>query len=370
MVINKGGAPHSLTEIPAASEFELQELVKERPEILPFEEYDIVGPLMVVGRETTLPSGSVDLVGLARSGDILIIEFKTGPQNTDFRAALSQLLDYGSDLWGMSYDEFESTVALRYFGSNHCRDENVLGKNSLVDAQIGVWQDMNTEDRTLFRERLSRHLESGMFHYLLVASRFTKAAERTINYMNHISTTARFYAVELVSFTGDDITAYETRTLVKPENRSIKKSLTSVSETQLLNAIADEKYRDNIRELFEICRALRLNFEWGAVGVSIRLITSDSSEPISIGWIFPPGKSGWMGLSGITLGYDTASAERVPSVIFFLKEYVAAVGNIDGVQVAKPKNLHAYYLSQVSIESNLRQISEIIAELVKKSSET
>ena len=110
MVINKDGALHSLTEIPAASEFELQELVKERPEILPFEEYDIVGPLMVVGRETTLPSGSVDLVGLARSGDILIIEFKTGPQNTDFRAVLSQLLDYGSDLWGMSYDEFESTV--------------------------------------------------------------------------------------------------------------------------------------------------------------------------------------------------------------------------------------------------------------------
>lgn len=33
MVINKDGSPHSLTEIPAASEFELQELVKERPEI-------------------------------------------------------------------------------------------------------------------------------------------------------------------------------------------------------------------------------------------------------------------------------------------------------------------------------------------------
>ena len=90
-----------LSEIPAADEFELQELMKSDPDLIPIEEFGMTGPLLVIGRETTLPSGAVDLVALARSGEILIIEFKTGPQNSDFRSALAQLLDYGSDLWGM-----------------------------------------------------------------------------------------------------------------------------------------------------------------------------------------------------------------------------------------------------------------------------
>jgi hypothetical protein len=50
----------------------------------------------------------------------LVIEFKTGPKNPDFRAALAQLLDYGSDLWQLTLDQFETAVAARYFVGDHC----------------------------------------------------------------------------------------------------------------------------------------------------------------------------------------------------------------------------------------------------------
>ena len=53
----------------------------------------------------------------SRAGEILIAEFKTGPQNPDFRHALAQAIDSGADLWGMSPEEFEATVAARYFAS-------------------------------------------------------------------------------------------------------------------------------------------------------------------------------------------------------------------------------------------------------------
>jgi hypothetical protein len=59
-------------------------------------------------------------VGLSLSGHLIVVEFKTGTQNSDFRKALAQLLDYGSDLCGMNYEEFESTVATRYFTSPPC----------------------------------------------------------------------------------------------------------------------------------------------------------------------------------------------------------------------------------------------------------
>lgn len=57
---------HILTENSAENEAQLQELVKDHPELIPIEDFGMTGPLMVVGRETTLPSGGIDLVGLAR----------------------------------------------------------------------------------------------------------------------------------------------------------------------------------------------------------------------------------------------------------------------------------------------------------------
>ena len=116
--LSDGSSP-ILSEVPADNEEQLQELLKDNPDLIPVDEFGMTGPLMVVGRETTLPSGVVDLVAIARSGEVLLVEFKTGPQNTDFRGVLAQLLDYGSDLWEMTYDRFEREVALRFFESDY-----------------------------------------------------------------------------------------------------------------------------------------------------------------------------------------------------------------------------------------------------------
>src|SRR5215210_4547040 len=115
IVLREDGTTPILSEMLADDEAQLRELVKDNPDLLPIDEFGMTGPLLVIGRETTLPSGAIDLVALARGGELLIAEFKTGPQNSDFRRVLAQLLDYGSDLWRLSYEVFESTVPLRYF---------------------------------------------------------------------------------------------------------------------------------------------------------------------------------------------------------------------------------------------------------------
>ena len=97
------GAVEQLEEVSAANEAQLQNFLKANPELLPIEELELLGPMMVVGAETQVNSGAIDLVGVTPSADILLIEFKTGPQNPDFRQVLAHLLDYGSDVWAMSY---------------------------------------------------------------------------------------------------------------------------------------------------------------------------------------------------------------------------------------------------------------------------
>ena len=365
--LENGGAP-VLQEVKAEDELQLQELVKDNPDLLPVEEFGMTGPLMVIGRETTLPSGAVDLVALARSGELLIVEFKTGPQNTDFRNALTQLIDYGSDMWTMSYDDFESTVPLRYFGGDRCKDDGLRGSHSLEEAAKVFWGDeLPDEDLVSLRDRLTRQLKSGAFHYVLVAQRFTSTVERTVEYLNNVMSGPRAYAVELVRFQGDGVAAFESRTVLKP-GRHVGPGTSSptIDEGKFFEAVTDETYRTLLREFFETCRGLGFRFEWGVVGVSVRVATPDRPEPLTIAWIYPPGRSGWMGLTDLNLGWDSWSANQNPSIQPVLDEYLQSVRGLSGAQSAKAKNLKGtvYHLSPDSASRNFNALKEILAALV------
>jgi hypothetical protein len=327
----------------------------------------MTGPLMVVGRETTLPSGYVDLVCLSRGGDLLLVEFKTGPQNSDFRHVLAQLLDYGSDLWQMSYEEFESTVANRYFSSSHCQDDRLQKKTSLDEAARVIWPDLSEEKFSLLPENLTQQLSTGAFHYV-VAQRFTPTMERTVGYLNSTMSAARFYAVELVRFAMDDISAFESRTVLKLELRRSDEPRVPIDETRFLGQIEDDTYRKALQELLKVCRGLGLHLPWGTAGTSIRLQVLDNQKLVSVAWLYPPGVSGWMGLLDLTLGY-WVDPELTPSVESALEDYEAKVATLPGVEPARPDWLRGYHLDPATMIRHRHQIADILAELVRRVSE-
>lgn len=369
VVRRKDGSGSILTEVLAEDEAQLQEIVKENPDLLPVDEFGMTSPLMVVGRETTLSSGYVDLVCLSRDGDLLLVEFKTGPQNSDFRHVLAQLLDYGSDLWRMLYEEFESTVANRYFSSSYCQDDRLQKKASLDEAAHAIWPDLSEEETALFRERLAQQLSSGGFHYVVVAQRFTTTMEQTVEYLNATMSAARFYAVELVRFAADGISAFESRMVLKPELKSSGSGQAlPKNKLQFLEQIEDDTYRETLRELLEVCSGLGLRFSWGTAGTSIRVPIPNRKNPLSVAWLFPPGVSGWMGLLDLTLGLSDDAGE-MPLVTSALEDYVEKVAALSGVKPAKPDWHHGYHLTPEVTVRNYHQIADILAELVQRVNE-
>jgi hypothetical protein len=368
MVIwREDGSRPMLREVLAEDEFQLQEIVKENPDLLPVDEFEVIGPLLVVGRETSLPSGAPDLLCVTRSGDLFIVEFKTGPQNSDFRRVLAQLLDYGSDLWQMSYEEFESTVANRYFSSDYCRDQALRGKTSLSEAVHAFWSGIADEDLNLFRENLSQRLDAGAFTYVLVAQQFTQSMEKTIEYLNAALSEARIYAVELVRFAAEDLSAFETRMVLKPEVRRLEaKRKASTSEAQFLEQIDGDAYHRMLRNLLEVCRGLGLRIGRGKRGLTIRLATPDRAEPVSIAWIFPPGVSGWMGLTDLTMGFDIGSAEETPSISSALESYAGEISKLPGVEPARRDWLRGCHLSPELAVRYQSEITNVLAELVRQ----
>jgi hypothetical protein len=362
------GTQQFLEQVPADNELQLQEQMKRYPELLPLGELGLVGPAVVVGRESSLDSGRVDLVLLGNGGDLALVEFKTGPQNPDFRECLAQLLDYGSDLWGMSLEDFETRVAQQYFNGPYCPPGSVPVGASLDQVLTSAWGDA-VDDPVDWRERLRAQLRDGAFHYVAVAQRFTPPVLRTLQYLNSAMKSARFSAVELLRFEGADHAAFEARFMagaepVKGPTGPSKTALAGVDE--LLASITDDEYRHCLQDLFEALLNLDgLTVYWGTTGCSLRVAIPNRS-PLSIGWIFPSGPPRWMGLTDVTLGWyeDATGIDLSGSGRAALEDYSRRLAALPGATEAKPVVIRGWAFPPAAVVSNAVHLEEAVRSVV------
>lgn len=305
--------------------------MKAEPQLIPSDDLGLDGDLIVVGRETALASGFIDLLCLARSGDLVLIEFKTGPQNPDFRHALAQLIDYGSDLWRMSVDDFDRGVVQRYLASARA-DRHTAGAFNLDEVLDRSGWNLTEEERGASLQRLSDVLSTGDFHYVVAAQRFTSAMQVSLEYMNATMRHGRFYLIEIVQLAGGELIAHAAQVVAAPPKKTAIGATGLISQTDesaFLNGIVDDSYRDAMRDILAGCAALGFDVKWGSRGASIRIATPDRREPLSIGWVLPEG-SQWFGARHASFGVDRDTLALVPSVKEPVDRFVLAVRGIAG----------------------------------------
>lgn len=369
LVTSPAGQLPVLEEVKAQDEAQLQELLKAHPELLPLEDLGLAAPGLVVGRESVLDSGRIDLVLLANGGELVLVEFKTGPQNPDFRECLAQLIDYGSDLWGMSLDEFDTRVARRYFSGPHFPKNALPAPSSLEAAAVKAWGD-GQADAVDWRERLQSQLRDGSFHYIAVAQRFTRPVLRTVEYLNATMKSARFSAVELVRFSGEGYGAFEARSVAgagptSTSTASSKASLAGVDE--FVEAVTDDDYRHVLQDLFEAFAKIDgLTVFWGTTGCSLRVAIPGRS-PLSVGWLFPPGPQRWMGLTDVTLGwYEDANGLALPAAALdALNTYREAVEALNGGVAPKSASIRGRTFPPAAVMQHADQMAEVVRDVAQ-----
>lgn len=355
-----------LEQVAADNEYQLQEKLKRYPELLPLDELGVPGKAVVVGRESALDSGNVDLVLLGSAGDLALVEFKTGPQNPDFRACLAQLLDYGSDLWGMSLDDFEARV-FRPYVAKQGNSSGVPPDASLDDLMAGPGTT-DEQDAVDWRQRLQTQLRDGSFHYVVVAQRFTDPVLRTLRYLNATVRGARFSAVELIRFSGAEHSAFEARFVAGAQpvsgGGSAKTALSGLDE--FLAGITEDDYRHALQDLFSgLSEISGFTVYWGTTGCSLRVVAPNHG-PLSIGWVFPPGPPRWMGLTDVTLGwYEDANGLAVnDQVRADLQAYRSRLQEIPGGRPPSSAAIHGVTFPPAATIEHVTDLSESIREVV------
>jgi len=154
-----------------ANETELQKLLHQQPSLISVDEArEGAGVLVAAVREFPLEIGSVDLVGFTADGDIAVIECKLANNEEIKRKVIGQVLEYGANLWGMSYEELDQKIQQR-------------SSKSLADLVRDAVEDPDWEEES-FRGNIEHALQAGTFILIIVVDEINEGLSRIVRFIN------------------------------------------------------------------------------------------------------------------------------------------------------------------------------------------
>ncbi len=294
LLVHHGHEEQLLPESPIPTEEKLHDAFEKYPQLFPAEELNL-GQLMVVGREVGFESGAADLICVDEGGQIVVVEVKKGTENPDSRRVVAQMLDYGAQLWGYSFEEFESRIAMPYlrkrFGST--------APTNLLEAAARQFGFEDTKQGVdAFAEGLARNLEAGSFTYAVVARTLPPTLTTVLRYLGEIS---RVHTAAIaVDFyrEGDRHTlaprvVFSSATAQRPKMPTPSTSKTTIDQFLLDVGPGAASYWSS---LIEFLQGLPGKLHWGSKGFSYKMVLDGKQHsvlrvyPRTAWWLLGKGK--------------------------------------------------------------------------------
>ena len=326
-----------LVEVAASNEHELQEILRANPQLIPAEDLGLSGDLLVVGRETRLVSGAIDLLCLSRTGELLIIEFKTGPKNPDFRHALAQVIDYGSDIWMLGdWTSFDQGVVHRYLNSQYV-EPKYKSCADLREAVTLAWALPQDEWDSL-TDRLDQVIKKGDFHFIVAAQRFVDSMKTSVSYLNSTTQAGRYFRGSHPArrCRGRRRTPPKSSTnprvgaaLTQPRSQSVRR--------RLPGGHLRPRVPRGYERAFRLRSGARLDDGLGVQGSFHSTEVTGSAEPISVGWVFLEGDQ-WTWAKHVTLGVDPNTLQNHPSIQAAILAFCQKLKGVPGGKPAGGKS--------------------------------
>lgn len=269
------------------AETALQEALKRNPEAIPVADLEL-DDVIVVGRETSLPAGAIDLLLVDAQGRVLIVETKLSRSPELRRQVVAQVLDYGASLWktAPTLKAFEELV-LHYWQSDSCEDKQVKGASSLRDGVEPIFKELNGEDWDYeeFEAALDDNLANGQHVLLVVASGLMDGLSRDLLQYVNLCLDVPLYGVEIDVFEAAGRQLIVPRGVrYGPERRLPTPTRRPIDRTTFLDActpLAATFFERMLNETEE----RGMIFCWTSKGFSVRM---PLEPPVSVMYCYPP----------------------------------------------------------------------------------
>jgi hypothetical protein len=227
----------------------LQQYIYNNPETIPL--YDIQEDirLLILAREFTTPSGSIDALGVDKDGEIYLVETKLY-KNPDKRPVVAQVLDYGASLWS-HFSDFNDFITQINF---HLTKDFKVGLNQRIRDFFGL----PTEEIDTLLENIKQNLRSGNFKFVVLMDHLHDRLKDLIIFLNNNSEFT-IYAVELEYYKHTDFEIL----IPKLYGAQIKKDLGTKSpqriptDDEFIKAYQGRDGCENVKKLITFFNDLR-----------------------------------------------------------------------------------------------------------------
>ena len=230
-------------------EDKLQQYIYDNPESIPL--YDIKEDirLLILAREFSTASGSIDALGIDKDGEIYLVETKLY-KNPDKRTVVAQVLDYGASLWS-NYRDFNDFITRI---NNHIQKDFQKTINQRINDFFGISEE---EINTLL-ENTKSNLREGNFKFVVLMDHLHDQLKDLIIFLNNNSEFT-VYAVELEYYKHNEFEIIIPRLYGAEVKKDIgvKTSQKIPTDDDFLKVYKGRPEQEKVKELFSFFNDLR-----------------------------------------------------------------------------------------------------------------
>ena len=186
-----------------ADEKELQMFLRDHSELIPVEEIELgTPPLLCIGWEVNVASGSEDLLYIDETGLLTIVETKLGRNPEARREVVGQILEYGSYTYQWSVEDIE-TRAQKFLSSEDCPPEykgltlEQAARNFLEKTDSSLREVFSYSD---FLNVIKINLERGHLRLVIAIDEPPAPLLKTVEFINRFSEHFEMYLIQLKRF--------------------------------------------------------------------------------------------------------------------------------------------------------------------------
>ena len=299
-----------MTEKPFTEEKILQELVAERPELLPCEQMSPDDPRrwILIKQEQGIPGTeggsirwSLDLLLIDQDAIPTLVEVKRSSNSEIRRTIVGQILDYAAhaqhtlDMPDIKW-EFEQSM-------------NSAGQNP-KDELTRLLQPEGEPDVDGFWQRVETNLREARLRLLFVADGIPEELVRVAEFLNEQMPNIEVLPVEIKQFVGPAVPTFVSRVVDRAAVVSarasgsprIPRSSRPKSLDEILAQMSIPEVQAATRRLLDVARSHNAQFSRGANNVGIRARCPALGESQTVAWLYVPSVTGWMGSGGFVFG--------------------------------------------------------------------
>ncbi len=369
LVFVRAGVRQLVGRIGFVKEADLQALILSSPELL--------GPLgselrfVPIGREVPLGTGRLDLLFVDSEGILTLIETKLKANDESRREVVGQILEYAASAAEWTIDNV-SLIATQFLASSHA-PADVAGK-SFEEALATRFEWLSDEDDVrrakteALMARLEASLKGGRLRIVCGVDERIGNLERLVTYLSAHSD-LQVVLLQVNRFPVDHDTSVLVPTLHgdvegRPGRTEGSPSV-RFTVSSLIESFPEGPEREAVNQLVETARKAGASFEPGPSGMSIRVRTAAYRAPVTVAWIFAPGKPGWMRTRDISFGHGLDYPSTPPGLREVLEAYYQRFVQAGIGADASAKGAHARWLTPAQASERLPELLALLTAVIE-----